>query len=144
MKKHAGWDYIVGSAGLVVLAAGWILLKRFGGDPGFLGTLPYLCIGVGCGAFGHGMGGILSRAAVRKHPELQREIEIEQTDERNVAIANQAKAKAFDAMLFIFGALMLSFALMQVELAAILLLVFAYLLVAGLGVYYRCKLEKEM
>ncbi len=39
---------------------------------------------------------------------------------------------------------MISFALMGVDLAPLLLLVFAYLLVVGYSVYYRIKLEKEM
>lgn len=47
-------------------------------------------------------------------------------------------------MLFVYGALMLSFALMQVDLAAILLFVFCYLLVLGCSIYYRVKYEKEM
>ena len=33
---------------------------------------------------------------------------------------------------------------MGVEMAAVLLLVFAYLLVHGLAIYYRLRLEKEM
>ena len=47
-------------------------------------------------------------------------------------------------MTFVFGALMLTFALMEVELAAVLLLVAAYLFVEFSAVYYRCKLEKQM
>ena len=99
---------------------------------------------VGCGAFGHGMGGMLSRKALKGSPDLQKQLEIEQKDERNIAISNSAKGKAFDIMLFVYGALMLSFALMQVDLAAILLFVFCYLLVLGCSIYYRVKYEKEM
>ena len=47
-------------------------------------------------------------------------------------------------MLFLFGALMLIFAIMGVDLAAVLLLVFAYLFVHGCAVYYRIKYEREM
>ena len=39
---------------------------------------------------------------------------------------------------------MLSFALMDVELTAILLLVGAYLLVVGISVYYYVRYDKEM
>ena len=46
--------------------------------------------------------------------------------------------------LYIFGALMLAFVLMQIELAAILLLVAAYLFIVGCSIYYRSKYEKEM
>ena len=47
-------------------------------------------------------------------------------------------------MVFVFGALMIAFALMNVEWNVILLLVFAYLFVVGYGIFYRCKLEKEI
>ncbi len=47
-------------------------------------------------------------------------------------------------MVFVFGALMLSFALMNIDLVAVLLLVFAYLFVIGSGLYYRVKLDKEL
>ena len=107
-------------------------------------TLPYVCVGLGCGIFGHGMGNFISSRTLKNHPDERKQLEIEQKDERNIAIANRAKAKAYDIMTFIFGALMISFALMGIELAAVLLLVFAYLLVHGFGIYYRLKYEKEM
>ena len=90
------------------------------------------------------MGELLSRSVVKRNPALQKQIEIEQRDERNTAISNRAKARAYDMMIYVFGALMISFSLMGVELRAILLLVFAYLFVVGWGVYYRCRFEKEM
>lgn len=31
-------------------------------------ALPYICIGVGCGAFGHGMGNIISKRALKIIP----------------------------------------------------------------------------
>ncbi len=47
-------------------------------------------------------------------------------------------------MIYVFGALLLSFALMGVGLAPILLLDVAYLFVIGYGVFYRFKYDKEM
>jgi hypothetical protein len=47
-------------------------------------------------------------------------------------------------MIFVFGALILSFALMGISLAAVLLLCFAYLFVIGCGVFFRVRYEKEM
>lgn len=107
-------------------------------------TLPYVCIGIGSGLFGHGMGSILSRRAMQNNPQMRKQMEIEQNDERNIAIANRAKGKAFDMMTFVFGALMISFALMGADLAAVLLLVSAYLFVHGYALYCRCRYEKEM
>ena len=90
------------------------------------------------------MGNILGERAFKKHPELKKQKEIEEKDERNVSIANQSKARAYDMMVFVFGAIMCSFALMNVELRAILLLICAYLFVIGYGVFYRFRLEKEL
>ena len=69
---------------------------------------------------------------------------IEKNDERNIAIANRAKGKAYGMMTFVYGALMVSFALMGIDMIAVLLLVFAYLFVHGFALYYRFKFDKEM
>lgn len=129
--------------GLLAAAAGlWLL--RSGADLGVVGTLPYLCIGVGCGLFGHGAGELLAPRAVQGDPALQKRLEVERADERNRAIADRAKGKAFDQMTFVYGALMLTFALMQVELAAVLLLVAAYLFVVFDSIYWLNRYQKEM
>ena len=130
--KERNYDVVKTVVGILLAAIGFVLLRRYADSQGVMAVLPFVCIGVGCGAFGHGMGG------------MQKQLEIEQKDERNIAISNSAKGKAFDIMLFVYGALMLSFALMQVDLAAILLFVFCYLLVLGCSIYYRVKYEKEM
>ena len=130
--------------GLLLLAGGLFLVKSTAAFQGSLSALPYVCIGVGSGLFGHGMGSIISNRAIRNNPELKKRQDIEKNDERNIAIANRAKGKAFDMMTFVFGALMVSFALMEVEMVPLLLLVFAYLLVHGFSIYYRIKLDKEM
>ena len=91
-----------------------------------------------------GAGELIRRRAIASDPETARQLEIEQKDERNRALADGSKARAFDLMTYLFGALMLCFALMQVDLAALLLLVFAYLFVEGYAIYCRLRLEKEM
>ena len=130
--------------GLLLTGTGLFLIKFLSAAQGMPPALPYICIGVGCGAFGQGMGGIISRRALKNSPETQKQIEIAQKDERNLAISHRAKAKAYDMMLFVLGALMLSFALMGVDLMVVLLLVFCYLFIVGYGVYCRVKFEKEM
>lgn len=107
-------------------------------------TLPFVCLGVGAGLLGQGIGHMVQRRALQCDPELARQQAIEVQDERNVQLAQRAKARAFDLMVFVFGALLLVFALMQVDLTVILLLVGAYLLVQGYAVYCRIRLEKEM
>ena len=143
MKKNIG-NTITLIIGLALLGAGLYLVKTIADPQGILRALPYVCIGVGCGLFGQGVAGAIERNVYKKHPDMQKKKEIEVNDERNREISNRAKAKAYDAMVFVFGALMPSFALMNVDVAVVLLLVFAYLFVVGIGIYYRIKLEKEL
>lgn len=143
MKKK--WlYYIFTAAGLLLLAGGLFVLKAFESLQGFMRAAPYIGVGIGCGLFGHGIGGVLSRLALRKSPDVEKQLEIEEKDERNIAIRSRAKGKAFDLMVYVFSALMISFAIMGVELAAVLLLVFAYLFVIGCFAYHLVKYEKEM
>lgn len=142
--KATGRNYIITAIGVILLSAGLYLVKTQTAAQGFMYALPYVFVGIGCGIFGHGMGNIISYKAMKNSPEIQKQFEIDKKDERNVAIANRAKAKAYDMMTFVFGALMISFALMGVDMIAILLLVFTYLFVHGYGVYYRWKYDKEM
>ncbi|NLO85688.1 MAG: hypothetical protein GX096_09715 [Clostridiales bacterium] len=130
--------------GLLLLLAGLYLVKAVADPQGIMKSLPYLCIGIGCGVFGHGMGEIISSKAMKNDPARAKQIHIEQKDERNLAIACKSKAKAFDLMIFVFGALMVCFALMGVDVIAVLLLVFAYLFVVGYRVYLSIQYSKEM
>lgn len=142
--KNSKIDYISTGIGIILLAIGLFLVKKFVEPQGILRALPYICVGIGCGVFGHGMGNVLSRRAIKNNPDVEKQIIIDRNDERNLAITNRAKAKAYDMMTFVFSALLLSFALMGIDMVAVLLLVFAYLFVEGYGIYYRCKYDKEM
>lgn len=143
MKKKTS-SCVVAVLGLVLFGAGLCLMKTVANPQGVMRVLPYVLVGLGCGAFGHGTGDLINRNTMKNNPEIARKLEIEKNDERNIEIANRSKAKAFDIMLSVFGALMIAFALMGVDLAATLLLVFAYLFVTGCGIYYRIKYDKEM
>lgn len=142
--KTKTMQYIGVAAGLLLLAVGLYLVRTLADPQGFLRALPYVCIGVGCGLFGGGLGSLIGDRAVQSDPETARRVRIEQNDERNIAVANSAKGKAFDWMTYVYSALMVSFALMGVDLVPLLLLVFAYLLVHGVALYYRIKFDKEM
>lgn len=143
MKKH--WvDYSLTIIGILLLGSGLFLIKSILNPQGIMQTLPYICVGLGCGIFGHGMGNILGEKAMKNNPEIKKQLEIEQNDERNIAIGNAAKAKAYEMMIYVFGALIMSFGLMGVDMVVLLLLVFAYLFVVFYGIYYRFKYDKEM
>ncbi len=142
MKKKI--DYLLSGLGVILAILGVYLLNATSTPNEFMSILSYLCIGVGCGMFGHGIGNIIAKSLMRKHPEIEKQRSIEQADERNQLIGYRAKAKAYDFMTYLFATIMLVFALLQIELSAILLLVFAYLLVHGYAIYYRIRYEKEM
>ena len=137
MKKYR--DIVSAVLGVVLWAVGFWLVKADLGS-----TLGYVCIGLGCGMFGYWTGELISRRALKSDPALQRQMEIIKNDERNIAIADHAKGRAFDMMTFVFGALMVSFALMGMDLAAVLLLVAAYLFVHGYALYWRFRYDREM
>ena len=81
---------------------------------------------------------------MKKHPELQRQQEINQKDERNVALGNAAKARGYDLMTFAFGAMLLFSALMEADLLLTLVMVAVYLFIQFYTLWWRFKLEKEM
>ncbi len=53
-------SYGMAAAGILILVLGFFLLKAPGDPEGFMQALPYVCIGLGCGMFGHGMGTVVS------------------------------------------------------------------------------------
>lgn len=142
MKKNL--SLIVSFIGTVPVAGGILLIKNLENPNEFMLTLSYICIGIGCGIFGHGMGNFVTIKTVQNNPEIEKQMDIIRKDERNIAISNRAKAKAYDLMTYSFGALLLIFALMGVDLMPLLLLVFIYLLIQIYAIYYRMKFDKEM
>ncbi|URZ14534.1 hypothetical protein [Clostridium felsineum] len=142
MKK--GKYYITTIIGLLLIIIGLYFTKSQVGLEGIVKALLYICIGVGCGVFGQGMGKIVSEKAVENHPDIKKQIEIDTKDERNTAIMNKAKAKAYDMMIFIFGAVMFALALMGTDLMIVMILAIAYIFVVLYGAFCRCKYDKEM
>ena len=140
MKKSVAFTCI----GVFLILLGFVLLKTVSAPQGFFAVLPYICLGFGCGAMGHGIGDVVNDLTMKKNPELKKKAEIESKDERNIAVSNRAKGKAYDLMLYLFGALMIIFVLMDADLAVILLMVGAYLIVTGVFIYYLIRYHKEM
>lgn len=140
--KWIGWGAV--ALGALMAGAGIWMAREFAQAQGLMAALPYVLIGLGCGTFGYGAGAAANAMVARRYPDVARDKEIEEKDERNVAIANRAKARALDSMYYVFGALMVALALMGTDMKVILLLVAAYLFVAGSMVYYLCRYQKEM
>ena len=66
------------------MIAGILMDKNSETSNQVLATIPYLLIGLGCGIFGHFMGNIMKYFSTRNNEELERQIEIEKKDERNI------------------------------------------------------------
>jgi hypothetical protein len=136
--------YLLTLAGVILFAGGLYFIKTVDDPQGVLRALPYIGFGVGCVVFGHGLGEIILRHAMRSNPAAAKQLEIDRKDERHVAVANRAKAKAYDMMVFVLGAVILALSLMGMDVIELLLLVFAYLIILGYNSYYRFKYFKEM
>lgn len=137
-------DYFFTVLGLVILGVSLYLIKSVPDPQGIMLRLPSVLIGIGSGLFGVGIGNLISHKVMKNNPKLQKQHTINQNDERNVTINNLAKAKAFDLMTFMLGALMLSFAIMGTEMTSTLLLVGAYLFIHGYKIYYSYAYNKQM
>jgi len=70
-------EYATTIIGLLLLGVGLYLVKTIADPQGFMRALPFVCIGLGCGAFGHGVSDIISRRAVAGHPDIQKQIDVE-------------------------------------------------------------------
>ena len=100
-------------------------------------------IGIGAGATSN-ISGMINKMYLQKHPELQKQNNIELNDERNIMIRNQAKAKAADIMQWIIVAvtyitIIISTPLWFSLLVAMLVPVY-YLIIA----IYSSKYRKEL
>lgn len=141
MKKNT--SILITILGTVLLVVGLYMVRAIIDPQGIMKTMPYLAIGLGCGMFGHGLGELYNRHVIGKDPQLAKQMEINKKDERNVMLANTAKAKGFDIMTYVFSALLLAYALMGSGWEIIIPFVVAYLFVEIYAVYSRVKIERE-
>ena len=144
MKYKIGKYVFFSVAGFVLCATGAVLARVWMDARGIMAGLPFLMIGIGAGIFGQNIGTVVTNLTYQKNPVAAKQNMIDVNDERNVTIRNQAKGKAYDIMIYVFGILMLVYALMQVELWVTLALVGAYLFVILANVFYISRYNKNM
>ncbi|MEB3073039.1 hypothetical protein [Parvimonas sp. C2] len=109
-----------------------------------LEIISYLAIGLGSGLFGSGVGSLIKEFSTLKNPEVAKSIRIEENDERNIAIAQEAKSRAFTLMNFLYGGVFLTFILMKVELKYLLVMISLYGIVNIYAVIVANNLRKKM
>ena len=118
MKQYkVGRYFFLAAIGFIIFVVGLALIKLSQDADGMLKTLPYICVGLGSGIFGGNIGTAFKNKAMLKNPQAARQVEIEQKDERNQAISNKSKARVYDLMIFVYAAVILAFALMQVNIS---------------------------
>jgi len=142
-KKSAGY-IVVTIIGCIFVISGVVLAIVYTEPEGIMQALPFALMGIGLGAFGGGLGGALSIRTLKRNPSLAKQKEIDVSDERNIFIANKAKAKVFDFTWYLFAALIIFLAVMQVELIITLVFIAAFFLRIILFVYFLNKYHKEM
>lgn len=145
MKQYKAGRYVFLSViGFVIFGVGLALIKLSPETDGILKILPYLFVGVGAVIFGSNLGRAIENKVMLKNPQAAKQIEIEQKDERNQAIGNKAKARSYDLMMYAYAAILPAFAIMQVDIYVILILVAVYLFVLSTTAYFFSKYHKEM
>lgn len=142
-KKTKG-QYILTIVGFILFVTGIVLVILFSESQGIMRTLPFICLGIGAGFCGGGLGSIIKSRQILKDPQLAKKIEIDTKDERNITIANKAKAAAYNFTLLIFAALVMFLSLVQVEAYITLIFVGAYVVIISLNIYFLIKYHKEM
>ncbi len=146
MKKNKNvikeWFLTFVGIGLVVV--GFLLHKYSLSTDKMIVTIPYIFIGVGCGIFGHFMDNLIKYFSTKNHKELERQIQIDKNDERNILIAEKSKAKAYDLMIYLFVSILIILSLMGVDKLAIIMIVAIYLSIQIYALYWRSKFESKM
>jgi hypothetical protein len=144
MRRGKGRSVALAVLGFALLVTGLVLVKVIEDPQGVMRALPFVLMGIGCGVLGGNIGELMRQRAMKKDPKLAKSIEIEQKDERNQMIWNRAKARAYDIMIFVHSALLIAFALMGVDVIAIILLAASYLFIVLSAAYYMVRYGKEM
>ena len=146
MKKNKNVieEWLLTFVGIGLVVVGFLLHKYSLSTDKMMVIIPYILIGVGCGIFGHFMGNLIKYFSTKNHEELERQIQIDKNDERNILIAEKSKAKAYDLMIYLFTSILIIFSLMGVDKLAIIMIVAIYLSIQIYALYWRSKFENKM
>lgn len=140
MKRNLLKDYVFIGIGVVFVLLGLFTHKNFI----VLNFVPYIFIGVGCCIFGHFVSNILKYISTKNIGDLERKLEIDKNDERNILIINKSKSKAYDLMTYLFIIMIIAFSLMKVDKIVIIILLSVYIIIQIYAIYCRSKFEREM
>lgn len=143
-NKNVVKDCFLTFLGIGLVLVGFLFHNKSVSTDKMIATIPYIFITVGCGIFGHFMDNLIKYFSTKNHEELERQIQIEKNDERNILIAEKSKAKAYDLMIYLFASLLIIFSLMGVDKLVIIMIVAIYLSIQIYALYWRSKFESKM
>lgn len=146
MKKNNNVvkDCFLTFLGIGLVLVGFLFHNKIVSTDKMIATIPYIFIGVGCGIFGHFMDNLIKYFSTKNNEELEKQIQIDKNDERNIIIAEKSKAKAYDLMIYLFASLLIIFSLMGVDKLVIIMIVAIYLSIQIYALYWRTKFERKM
>lgn len=130
--------YLLSVLGIALIFTALYFFINFRSTENSLFNLTYILLGIGSGIFGHGLGELI--IVYSKNQNLKKSINIQKNDERTIAINNLSKAKAYDAMIYIFSALIMIMAFMNINPVAVIISVSAYLFIIFTNVFYKIKI----
>lgn len=107
------------------------------------GSITGIFFGVGAGLVGVGIAHILENYFYKKNPELCKRKLIEQSDERNMAINNKARAKSGTMLMYLNFILAMIMSFFRIELWAVLALLFITTLYSLCTVFLIAKYNKS-
>jgi anaerobic C4-dicarboxylate transporter len=115
MKKHLS-TYIF-YIGIGAFAAGLVLNALFGEMEGAIRTLSFVLTGFGTGII---IVGVINNFRIRRlknDPEKAKQLEIDETDERNIRLREKAGYATWHSTMFIFAALTIAFSVLDNKIA---------------------------
>ena len=140
--RRVAYTFII--IGLLLIIGSIIALYFFRDKKSAYTVISFTVFGGGFGLLGDGIGRLNAARLEKKDPERMKLFNIEKHDERNIAIDEKARAKAFTLSQYLFSAMLVVLAIMRVELKALLIVLCVDLIVLVYSMYIRLKLYKEM
>lgn len=140
MKRNLLKDYAFMAIGIIFILFGLVIDKNFIR----LDFVSYIFIIAGLFIFGHFVSNILKYISIKNIKGLERKIEIDKNDERNIMIMNKSKSKAYDLMTYLFMIIIIAFSFMNIDKLIIIVLLALYLIIQIYAIFCRFKFEREM
>ena len=144
MEKRGRTAFVLLIIGVILVIVSTIALFYLSNAQYSYTVVSYVVFGIGFGLVGDALGRLNSMRLEKKDPERMKIIRVERNDERNIAIDEKARAKAFSFMTYLYAVVLVVLAVMRVDLKSLLIMVAAYLLVVMYSLFVKFKLYKEM